>query len=159
VSVRYIDFGFTCARDFWQELVLPSYAQFEADPNRASAITASILAWQMHEWIRHEQRPVIRKDIFQKTLIAGCSELALIRDVADAGKHRGINRAADVQKVGPKRRIVGPYGTVTFGMGPPFGEVRVDTTPLLITLADGKNLGFSAVLSCVIAYWRANYFS
>jgi hypothetical protein len=42
--VQYVDFGFTSAREFWVEVVLPTYECFKADPSRGKAIIASFPA-------------------------------------------------------------------------------------------------------------------
>jgi hypothetical protein len=116
---------------------------------------------QVHDWIWHEEHPgedtqnnpdyiKFRKDRFHD-----CPELALIRDAADAGKHRGLGRSdAEVRRVAGDRRIIRRWG------GPNRVMRRViSTTPLTITLTD-STLDFSDVLSHVIDYWaRSNEWS
>lgn len=163
-TVQYVDFGFTSAREFWAELVIPAYERFTAQPNRANAITASGHAWHVHEWIWHDEhvgddtRNSIPYKTFQKTLIDQCPELAWIRDVADAGKHRGLGRPAEVRRVASGTRLVaGPLGGMPLGATPLGGGI-VETTPLCITLTDSSPHDFAEVLSRVMDYWRANYF-
>jgi hypothetical protein len=55
--VKYVDFGFASAREFWAEVVVPACERFNLEPNRANAITASLHAWHVHDWIWHEQNP------------------------------------------------------------------------------------------------------
>jgi hypothetical protein len=164
-TVQYVDFGFTSAREFWEELVIPAYERFTTQPNRANAITASGHAWHVHEWIWHDEHPgddtrnSIAYKTFQTTLIAQCPELAWIRDVADAGKHRGLGRPAEVRRVASGTRLVGgPLASMPLGAAPLGGGI-VETTPLCITLTDSSTHGFVEVLSRVMNYWRAIYFS
>src|ERR1700758_2828183 len=56
-TVVDVDFGFTSAKQFWEEVVIPAFEAFKTAPNHANAIVASILAWQIHEWIWYEQHP------------------------------------------------------------------------------------------------------
>jgi hypothetical protein len=68
-----------------------------------------------------------------------CPELAWIRDVADAGKHCGLGRPTlEV------REVVNTW--------------PLNTTPLTITLDDGRTHDFADVLSRVIEYWRTKHF-
>jgi hypothetical protein len=94
-TVRYVNFGFRSAEDYWLEVLLPAYERFNAEPSRGNGIMVSFPAWHIQEWIWHEQHPGadIRnsKDYtqFNDKLFNDCPELAWIRDVADAGKHCG----------------------------------------------------------------------
>jgi hypothetical protein len=161
--VLYVDFGFTSAREFWGEVVLPAYEQFNAKPNRANAITASVHTWQVHDWIWHELHP--GQDTyghepykqFQNALFSDCRELAWIRDVAEASKHRGLSRKIDVRRMKRETRFIGPFNTAPLNTVP-LNAVYSVSTPLVITMADGSVHGFSKVLSRVIDYWRAKHF-
>jgi hypothetical protein len=144
---------------------VPAYEDFKAQPNRANAINASIYAWQVHDWLWHEQHrgedtrsnPSYRK--FERDLMDACPELAWIRDVADAGKHRGLGRPnAEVSRVRTGMRLIGgPLGSMPLGAAP-LGSGILETTPLSITLTDGSVHDFAAVLLRVIDYWRTTHF-
>jgi hypothetical protein len=146
-SLKYVDFGFTSAREFWDEVVLPAYECFKAEPTRGKAIMASFAAWHIQDWIWHQQHPGEdtrrSKDYqpFQEKLFLDCPELPWIRDVADAGKHRGLGR----QK--PKVEVREVKGT----------RPR-NVAPLIVTLDDGTQHDFADVLGRVIEFWRAKYF-
>jgi hypothetical protein len=139
---------------------MPAYERFQTQANAANAINASIYAWQVHDWIWHEEHAGedtqnnLDYTNFRKDRFRDCPDLALIRDVADAGKHRGLGRSdAEVRRVAGQthifRRITGPDRRL---------RRTVWTTPLLITLTDGSTQGFADVLARVIAYWRDRYF-
>jgi hypothetical protein len=167
--LRDVDFRFTAASEFWAELVIPAYDQFKAKPNRATAIMASFPAWHVHEWIWYDQHPgedtkgkgkkKFKK--FEDDLFTACPPLHWICDVADAGKHRGLSRLNPrvvVRRVATGRRVVaGPFNTWALDTMA-FNEMHSVTTPLSLTLDDGSTHDFAKVLSCVIDFWRANYF-
>jgi len=163
-TVRYVDFGITSARQFWDENVVHAYEKFQAQSNRANAICASFHAWHVHEWIWHEHHPGedTRQNIdyksFQTSCVNDCPELAWIRDVADAGKHRGLGRPAEVRRVASEIQLVGyAHGTRPHGVDP-HGVGGIVTNPLSITLTDGSAHDFAEVLSRVMDYWRDNHF-
>jgi hypothetical protein len=143
--VQYVDFGFTSAREFWTEVVLLAYECFKAEPTRGKAIMTCFPACHILDWIWHQQHPGedTRNNndyrVFQQQLFANCPELQWIRDVADAGKHRGLGRqSVEVREVK--------------------GTWPLNATPLTMTLDDGTQHHFSDVLECVIEFWRAKYF-
>ena len=146
-AVQYVDFGFSSAREFWDEVVLPAYACFKAEPSRGKAIMASFPAWHIHDWIWHDQHPGEdtrnNKDYqpFQEKLFLDCPELQWIRDVADAGKHRGLGRQKPKVEV---REVKGTWPR--------------NATPLTMTLDNGTQHDFADVLERVIEFWRAKYF-
>jgi len=164
---REVKLGLTSAKEYWAEIVLPAYAQFQAEPNRANAVNAAVTAWHVHEWIWHEQRPggdtSETLPSFRKTLFDECHEMHWIRDVADASKHRKLGRSSppgkrkDVQRVASEARLVGslnsgPLNTMAMN------EACLVRSPLAIMLTDGSTYGFGEVLSHVIDYWRTKYF-
>lgn len=146
-TVQYVDFGFSSAREFWDEVVLPAYECFKAEPSRGRAIIASFPAWHIQDWIWHDQHPGEdtrnSKDYqpFQEQLFLDCPDLQWIRDVADAGKHRGLGRQKPKVEV---REVKGMWPR--------------NTTPLTMTLDDGTQHDFADVLERVIEFWRAKYF-
>lgn len=163
-TVLYVDFGITSARQFWDENVIPAYERFKTQPNRANAIDASFHTWHVHEWIWHEHHPGedtrrnIDYETFRTDCIDNCPELAWLRDVADAGKHRGLGRSAEVRRVASETREVGgAYGTGAYGVGP-YGAGTLVATPLSITLTDESTHDFAEALSRVMDYWRRKHF-
>ena len=166
VRVHYIDFGFKSARDFWEQVMVPAYERFQAEPSPGNAIDASVHEWQVHEWIWHERhrgqdtkdnRTVYKQ--FKSDLFADCPELAWIRDVGEAGKHSGLGRSPppDVLRVTTRTRFFGPLNTIPLNTMP-LNTLRSETTPLVITLTDGSEHGFCGVLSRVNEYWRKKHF-
>jgi hypothetical protein len=144
-TVQYVDFGFTSAREYWDEVVIPAYECFKENPSRGNAIIASLPAWHIQDWIWHENHlgedTRNNKDYtqFQNKLFDDCPQLPWIHDVADASKHRGLRRAT--LKV---REIRNNW--------------PLNTTPLTIKLDDGTEHEFADVLSQVIGYWQTTQF-
>jgi hypothetical protein len=144
-TVRYVNFGFNSAKEYWAEVLLPAYERFNAEPSRGNAIMASFPAWHIQEWVWHQQHPGAEtrnsKDYtqFHDTLFDDCPELAWIRDVADAGKHCGLGRS-------------------TLEVREAVNTWPLNTTPLTINLNDGTTHEFADVLSRVIEYWRTKHF-
>jgi len=161
--VKYVDFGFASAREFWAEVVVPTCDRFKLEPTRANAIIASLHVWHLHEWIWHEQHPGVdtrgNSDYsdFKNALFRDCQELAWIRDVADAGKHRGLGRSVEVSEVVSKRRLIGSLNTAPLNTMP-LNSAHAVTTPLLLMFENGNVCGFGDVLSRVVEYWRMKYF-
>jgi hypothetical protein len=145
-TIRYVDFGFTSTREYWTEVAEPAYQRFLNDETRGNAIAACLLLWPLHDWLWHEQHPGedTRKrktdyDQFQQQFFNNCPELAWLRDVADAGKHRGLGRA-DVRV----REVAKTWPS--------------NTLPLKIILDDGSEHNITDVLRRIVEYFRTAHF-
>jgi hypothetical protein len=79
-------------------------------------------------------------DQFRQQFFSNCPELAWVRDVADAGKHRGLGRS-DVQ-VREVARTWSPSNTL----------------PLQIILDDGSAHNIADVLRRIAEYFRKTHF-
>jgi hypothetical protein len=164
-TVDYIDFGITSAKQFWEEVALPAYDKFQNQPTPPNAINVSLHAWHVHEWIWHEHHPGINtrsnpeyKQFLQK-ITQECHELTWIRDVADAGKHRGLGRPADAKKMESERYIFrGAVGDHAIGTLP-VGGSEVMSLPICIVLTDGIRYDFPTIIKIAISYWKKEYFS
>lgn len=159
VAPKEIDFGYRSVDQYWTEVVVPSYEEFKSTPDRASAIKASIPAWHLLEWLWDEKQPSQSLDDFRANILKECPELAWLRDVAEGGKHRRLNRSnVIVKRVLPSWvRNLGALNTFAFNTMP-FGG-RAMAGPLSIELYDGTTHSFAEVLSHVMDYWQDNYFS
>jgi hypothetical protein len=144
-GVRYVDLGFSSARQYWTEVAEPAYDRFVKDETRWNAIAAFLLLGPLHDWLWHEQHPGedTRKskdyEPFRRQLFSDCSELAWLRDVADAGKHRFLGRR-DVQV----REVAKEWPS--------------NTQPLKIVLDNGSEHNITDVLSRIVKYFRETHF-
>jgi hypothetical protein len=157
-SLQYIDLGWTSAKEFWSEVVLPDYEQFVDVGTMRDSVHAALTAWHLHDWVFLEQYPsggTKEKRVFQKKLIADCPELGWIRDFAETAKHRGLNRLdLKIEKVEPSHPV-----ERTTPIMPGFSLVVRGKSPVaLVLLDDGTNHQLFDVLTRVIDYWRANWF-
>jgi hypothetical protein len=136
MTSKEIDFGYRSVEQYWTKVVLPSFDKFKLAPDQASAIQASIPAWHLLEWLWHERRPSQPLDDFRANILKACPELAWLRDVADAGKHRGLKRSnVKVKRVLPSWvKVLGAFNTFAFNTMTYGG--RVVTDPLSIELDD-----------------------
>jgi hypothetical protein len=145
-TVLYVDFGFTSACEYWTEVAKPAYERFVNEENRGNAIAACQALWPIHDWLWHDQHPgqdtgKNRKDYeqFREQIFKNCPELAWVRDVADAGKHRGLGRrdvrVREVAKTWPSNML-----------------------PLKIILDDRTEHSIADVLIRVVEYFRKTHF-
>lgn len=161
-SVRYIDFGYTSAREYWDEIGVPAHQRFLAAQNRQEAIGASFPAWHVHERVWHESNPGsetqgnISYYAFRDRLTKECPELAWVRDIADAGKHRGLGRPGHVRRVSMGEsslltRRDGSYVTLRDG------SRLTLRAGLEIELTDGASHLVATVLNIVAAFWQKHF--
>lgn len=159
-NVLYVDFGYATAREMWEEVGLVAYQRFTGGQSRANAVEAAVHAWHIHEWAWHEANPGIDTQrnpayrAFRDNLFTTCPELAWVRDIADAAKHRGLGRPADVQRVNPP--VAGKallLGGKLWSVGG--GKILMaGGVGLTIELTDGSRHAVADVLANVIAFWQ-----
>jgi len=143
--VPHVDFGFTSATEFWDEVVLRAHSRFLGHQSRQHAIEAAWAAWHLHEWIWNDMYPGGKASgadytAFRDGLLAACPELAWMRDVTDAAKHRtGTGKL--------KGAVSGAPGMEHAHVG----------TPLRIHV-DGEDCDFADALERVIDWWRLHHF-
>ena len=129
-GLRYVDFGFESAKEFWFDVVLPAHERFRSVPSRANAMDAATHLWHFHEWLWHDNlhgRDKRRDDdykAFCSKLEEECPQIFWVRDIADASKHRGLSSRKDrpwseVVRVSPEIiRLVDDFG---YGLVDDFG--------------------------------------
>src|SRR5579871_4915421 len=93
--VTYTDFGINSVDEYWSKLVVPHVQAFRNAPSASSFFPAALSVWHLHDWVWHERNPGqnSRSPAFYRyrdDLITTCPQLAWLRDIADAGKHRGL---------------------------------------------------------------------
>jgi hypothetical protein len=153
-TVTYVDLGFTSARQFLDEMVLPAYDRFRADNSRQAAMNTAILAWHLVDWLWHDRHPGVdtrgpRFSAFRGGLIAICPELALVRDIADASRHRGLGRVPQVATMKSEPNWVVAGGQpVTFAGQPVHAGYSLE-----LTVTPGGPQDVAVLLSKVISFW------
>jgi hypothetical protein len=110
-SVKYIDLGLNSVSDYWNTVLLPPVSSYVGVATPLAGFQSAAAVWHLNEWVWHENAPgqtIKCSDYFdfREDLLARCPELGLLRDVADATKHRGLDRATTTVKSGEPQRIM-----------------------------------------------------
>jgi hypothetical protein len=133
----YPKIGLDNARRHLDEVLSPSYRQFTERGTRANLLKVAEAAWAIHERLWHDKGCVPPREQFRQDLFKACPELRLMRDIAETGKHTGLNRG-DVEL----DRITGaenPGGTVDiYGSWIGTGQPARHTSQPTCTLARDK---------------------
>jgi hypothetical protein len=118
MAAAFIDLGITSAAAFHCQVAEPNHNEFRRRPSTISALNAAWAYWHLYEWDFWDQhpstltgkqaRPLLEKHGEQ--VIDECPELAVLRDMTDASKHRGLHRGnVKVTSVSP--HVTGPVDT------------------------------------------------
>jgi hypothetical protein len=148
--VTYIDMGLNSVDEYWQNIVVPGVQKFRDAATPSSVFHAAHSVWHLHDWVWHERNPGQNSrgatfDAYRSKLLADCPQLGWLRDVADAGKHRGLGRLPEVQGAHPQ--VIG--GASIIGGGLVGGGMRV----FFLSLNDGSLQNVDTVLRTAIAFW------
>jgi hypothetical protein len=148
--VTYIDFGLNSVDEYWSQLVVPSVQAFQSAPSPSSVFNAAGSVWHLHDWVWHDRNPGQNSrgptfNSYRSKLLTDCPELGWLRDIADAGKHRGLGRLPEVQGAEPHR--VGDASYLVLGF--PGGILK-----FFLVLNDESKQDVDAVLRTAIEFWR-----
>jgi hypothetical protein len=148
--VTYIDTGLNSVEEYWQQIVLPDVQEFRAKSSVRALFSAALGVWHFHDWVWHDANPGQDSrgqtfDAYRSHLLASCPELGWLRDLADAGKHRGLGRLPEVKEAAPKNVLSALYAAT----GVPFTQLA-----FFVVLNDGSVLRFDDVLRTAVDYWR-----
>jgi hypothetical protein len=148
--VTYIDFNLNSVEEYWGRLVVSDVQAFRREPSPSSVVHASLSVWHLHDWVWHERNPGQDSrgaafDAYRNGLLTQCPQLGWLRDVADAGKHRGLGRLPQVAGAEPHGVYLPLQGTLL-----PPGPVR-----FFLVLNDGSLQDVEGVLRTATEFWRA----
>lgn len=146
--VTYIDMNLNSVAEYWAELVVPALNDYRASPSARFAFQASHSVWHLHDWVWHERNPGENSHgsgwkAYRSDLVQRCPELGWLRDVADAGKHRGLGRLPEV--VGAKPGLVG----ARIGNLP----LRGNRKAFFLVLNDGSRVDLHHILRAAVRFW------
>jgi hypothetical protein len=149
--VTYIDMRLNSVDEYWSGIVVPSVQGFRSTPSPGTVFNAALSVWHLHDWVWHERNPGQDSHgsafiTYRNDLLAACPELGWLRDIADAGKHRGLGRLPEVQ--GAQPQVIGSL----LPLGIPAGGIL----KFFLVLNDGSKQDVDAVLRAAIEYWRAD---
>ncbi len=154
-TVTYIDIGLNSVSEYWLQTVVPNVKEFRSAPAPRTVINAALSVWHLHDFVWHERYPDqnsrgAKFDAFRDELLTKCPELGWLRDIADAGKHKGLGRLPEVKGAEPRRvRIPGCDLLAATGMG---GH-RTRQAYFLV-LNDGTQQEVGPALRTAIEFWR-----
>lgn len=150
VTVQYVDIGLGSVEDYWREIVTPAVRDCRGVPSTRSAFQAAHAVWHLHDWVWHQRNP--KQDAsgslfnaYYNTMLTNCRELGWLRDIANAGKHRGLSRGtlgiASAERQWLSR---GSDGS---------GSVQSPMPVYNIKLTDSTWRDVNALLQTAIDYW------
>jgi hypothetical protein len=151
--VTYIDINLNSVEAYWGELVVPNAKQFQSEPSPRSLFNAATSVWHLHDWVWHDRNPGQDShgsafNSYRANLLGDCPELGWLRDIADAGKHRGLGRLPEVKGAEP---MVGGGGNMLM-VGVGGGRVL----KYFLVFNDGSKHPVDEVLRTAIEFWRGD---
>src|SRR5712671_4945607 len=149
--VTYIDINLNSVDAYWGEIVAPTVQAFRTEPSPRSGFHAAHSVWHLHDWVWHERNPGQDSrgqafDSYRSTLLTACPELGWLRDIADAGKHRGLGRLPEVK--GAQPQMIGSL----LPLGIPAGGVL----KFFLVLNDGSTQDVDQILRVAIEFWQTD---
>jgi hypothetical protein len=123
---------------------------FIKDPSPRTTIGAALSNWHLHDWVWHDVAATSMvkgrsQSEFQREITARCPQLGWLRDVADAGKHRGLNRQTLSVAGAEPRRVAGGGGLIFLWNGP---------FQYFLVLNDGSLQEVGGVMKAAAEFWR-----
>lgn len=151
--VTYIDLGLNSVATYWGGLVVPNAKQFRSEPSSRSLFNVATSVWHLHDWVWHERNTGQDShgtafNSYRANLLLTCPELGWLRDIADAGKHRGLGRLPEVK--GAEPMIAGGGNMLLLGVGG--GRVL----KFFLVFNDGSKQPVDEVLRTAIEFWRGD---
>jgi hypothetical protein len=148
--VTYIDMKLNSVDEYWGGIVVPSVRAFQSAPSPGSVFSGALSVWHLHDWVWHERYPGQDShgsafNAYRSKLLETCPELGWLRDVADAGKHRGLGRMPEVQGAEPQMFSLLPLGIPAGGI-----------LNFFLVLNDGSKQNVATVLRSAIEFWRVD---
>lgn len=151
-SVTYIDIGLNSIAEYWSSIIVPSTQEYLLRPSPRTAFQTASGVWHLHDWVWHERNRGTNSrgadfENFRFHLISKCPDLGWLRDVADAGKHRGLGRVPEIAGAGPRFITLGSRLALALGTGARRKEIYS------LVLSDGSIVDFEAVMRAAVEFW------
>jgi len=154
---KYPEIGLDNAQAQLHDVLSPTYRQFTERGTRANLLKVAEAAWAIHERLWHDNGRAPPLEQFRRDLFKACPELRLMRDIAETGKHSGLDRRKDLELV----RITGaenPGGTLEISgswilTGQPARHTTKPTCTLMIETVDGRSYPVPETLKTVVDFW------
>jgi hypothetical protein len=151
-----VDLGIASAFDFFREAAWPNHVAFGRQPSTIAALNAAWAYWHLHEWHFWDHHPfTLNRQVANRLLEESrrhtcneCPELAWLRDMAEAWKHRQLHQP------GVRVRSISNHT-----MGGPIGTAPIATTPIggsvtkIVVDVEGDTHDLEAVFQAALLYW------
>jgi len=154
----YVDLGIPDAKAFWTTVALPSVQAFRTGATTLTSLMAAWSLWHMNEWLWYDTHPGETARVSQayKDFTAGhtsaCPDLLLLRDVAEASKHRALSRKGiAVDKVTP---TLGRHGRGGYNVVDAVPVIGSGIPQHLLYCKDGTAFWIADVIERSAAYWQ-----
>lgn len=145
-----LTFGTDTARDKYQEF-LEEYAEYKKDEiSVKKALNIATTAWHLVDWTFDDYKVIHHTTNigeFRETLYPDCQSLKIMHDLANASKHKNLDR--------PKANLKNT--TTHLGSFSRDFSSDFDKTHLQIELDNGTKLHFQGEIDKVKAFWD-NFF-
>jgi hypothetical protein len=156
MNYTLVDLGIGSPYDFFFGVAAPNHREFERDPSSLlSALNAASSLWHTHEWYFWEHHrsasEADRAAYIHDELLRDCPELGWLRDIAEAGKHRRLNRRkiVKVRAISRREEFSGTFGDAPFGTVPFGSGSRVE---LVVDVA-GASHPLKRAMGAAFRYW------
>jgi hypothetical protein len=147
----YVDINIGSVEKYWSELVVTNVKEFQNEPSPRTLFNVAGSVWHLIDWVWHDRNP--GKDgrgssfkSYRNGLLARCPDLALFRDIADAGKHCGLGR--DDVEVESTEPTAAPGGNALL-----LGDDARGFLSFLLKSNDGSKRAVNEVLRRAINFW------
>lgn len=148
-TVTYVDIDLNSVEDYWETIVVPDVRDFAANAEPRTVLRAASSVWHLHDWVWHHRN--VGQDssgpkfqAYRNELIAACPELGWLRDVTDAGKHRGLGRMPEVTEAKPRRIRVASL---------PLLLNTIEVSIYVLVFSDDSHENFAQVLERTVKHW------
>ena len=157
---KYPEISFDNARAHLHDVLSPAYRQFTERGTRANLLQVAEAAWAIHERLWHDKGCVPSMKKFRADLFKACPKLRLMRDIADTGKHSGLDREVPPVELVRITGAENPGGTVDKRSswllnGEPALSTTEPTCELMIETVDGRSYPVPETLKTVFDFWAA----
>lgn len=135
---------------FWQEIVLPNWINYQKHPTAREAFNLAGSLWHLIDWIaeynypKHSRSQVGRE---QDSFVAMCPPLGAMHDIVTAYKHAKVSN--------PRGKVISTHTELqgaTFYFGP---NIIASEHPaeFNIVLEDGCEYDLNQLFQAVLAFW------
>ncbi len=153
---KQLRFGIINAYNYWIEIILPNWINFQNAPTPRTAFNLANSLWSVMDWIKYDpahEMQHLKKEEIRKLFQEKCPALCIVHDLGTHGKHYTVSA---------------PRGTATVGandltgaiicFNTPFGPVSEQTANFTVVLEEDAQIPLNQVFLEAMNFWHV-YFS